>query len=98
MILSVDRHIQEHTHDLYAQLRTFLWTQWRHEKACCKCRLTFHVHGACNRRGGSADRWEWRCKSHYMYVWRVCAPGAVRAALRPGVSANVTRARPRSGR
>jgi hypothetical protein len=28
---SIDRHIKEHTHDLYAQLRTFLWTQWRHE-------------------------------------------------------------------
>jgi hypothetical protein len=26
-----DRHKTEHTHDLYAQLRTFLWTQWRHE-------------------------------------------------------------------
>jgi hypothetical protein len=29
---SIDRHIKAHTHDLYAQLRIFLWTQWRHMK------------------------------------------------------------------
>ena len=28
--------MKAHTHDRYAQLRTFLWTQWRHENGLQK--------------------------------------------------------------